>query len=453
MFSRNDPTGFMTKKPIKPSLFSSNGFLYVQFTHPIHGRQKFSLKLSDDRPESEMSGSKISADQSSLNINIARGKIAEITLDCQHNRYDPSHKKYQYDPQNLIETDFINSDRSKIYISLIELWHDYCNYQLKTGNWEESTYKDYQRWTTVFTRYESFDCLNKPLEFQIDLLNNYSQEYSRRIMQQANAVCKWATLKSINKIKTNPFADLPPIKKVKGTKNLSNEPFTIPEVIEIINAFRNNIYMNWGALDLINSKNKFPQSKRKYSHSFYANYVAFMFLTGCRPEEAAAIQTKDIHKAYINIQRAYRADIKLDKKTKNEKIKRFPINAQLQEILDKQLLNCIPNSDDYLFKSITGKRFNYHQFSQRAWKTVLNGLLVDNKIRKYLPPYNCKHSFMTHALANDIHAKTLEAWTGVSANVIMSNYAGFIDNVKPPALYSIDYTQVQKKPVFEYQSL
>ena len=452
--SRIEPTNFKSMKAIQPTLRNKNGSIYVIFSHPLYPRQDFSLDLRDDRPEIEQDGKSVDPKNpypSTVNWNIARGKCAEIVKDCSTGRYNPATRYlYKYNPRNLIAIDPESINPQSL--SLKDIWHDYSQHCLDTNQWEESNYIDNQRITKRINKFFSDPkYLSDPLLVQNTLLATYSKETTRRTLQQINAACNWATLRPIGLLKDNPFTDLPKIRQTKGTKNYSNQPFTVPDIHAIIKAFKENTYVNYGFPEKIG---KLKVRKPKLTHSFYTDYVRFMFLTGCRPEEACELKKCDIHNAYINISRAYRGDINVHKNTKNFKKRRFPINAQLQEIIDRQASLYSPfNSNDYLFRSIRGKQFDYSNFSSRTWKTVLYGLLDHNLISRYLPPYNCKHTFITHALAQNISPKQLEAWTGVSANVILSNYAGYIDSIKPPALYAIDLTSTNKDTGFEFISL
>ncbi len=434
----------MPAKPVDPKIKITNNRIQLQFVYPPRIRNCFSVGLEDDRDRTCKS-TPVKDEHDSINLRITRGIIETIKKDTARGNFDFSKARYRYseNEEKLLEVVTAES------ISIQKIWENYSNYRLKTNNWEESTHHEYRKFTRIIDKIpNSLSYLTSPNQIQDFFLDNYSQEYSRRIMMQINAACKWASLDSINLIPKNPFTTLPKIREVKNTKGVSNQVFLLNEVHQIVSAFRNDTYVNYGYASDSKNKTKSP----RFSHNFYTDYVSFMFLTGCRPEEACELKLGDIYKDYINISRAYRNDIKKVKRTKNFKIRQFPINDQLQEIIDRKTSNLV-SKDDCLFPSITGRRFDYRNFPNRTWNVVLNGLLTDEKISRYLPPYNCKHTFLTHALAQGIPPKQLEAWVGTSARVIMDNYAGLLDHIKPPTLYAIDLAEAKASEVAVFASL
>lgn len=103
------------------------------------------------------------------------------------------------------------------------------------------------------------------------LLSKYSSEVARRTLVQLNACFKWAVKSGLTP--ENPFNGMAGDIK-KNTRNPSRESFSREEKEAIIAAFENNTFSP-----------KFTSTP----HSFYAPYVKFLFMTGCRPEEAIAL--------------------------------------------------------------------------------------------------------------------------------------------------------------------
>jgi integrase len=109
------------------------------------------------------------------------------------------------------------------------------------------------------------------------------------------------------------------IKSNKAGKT-SRMPFSKEERDAIINAFKNNTYSS-----------KFAPTP----HSYYAPYIQFLFYTGCRPEEAIALQWKHISAGCQRIQfkEAVPSDNGIRGQTKTGKTRTFPCNPKLQEFL------------------------------------------------------------------------------------------------------------------------
>lgn len=73
-------------------------------------------------------------------------------------------------------------------------------------------------------------------------------------------------------------------------------------------------------------------------------------------------------------------------------------------------------------------------FRDRTWKVVLNGLVNDAKIRKYLKPYALRHSFISRLVHQNWDIKTVATLVGNSPDVIIKNYLGAKENVDVPPL-------------------
>ena len=247
------------------------------------------------------------------------------------------------------------------------------------------------------------------------LLCNYSPETCRRTIQQLSACYKWAYRSNL--IAENPFEKIAnEIKPTKNTRGKSNKPFTKQEVATIIDAFETDRYCS---------------PKSRFKHSYYSDYVIWMFHTGMRPEEAVVLRYKDIDKVCINISKAFRVDCKVLKDTKNHKPRKLLLNSKLKEIITRRKL--IKHSlEDLLFPSPSGKIIDYNNFCQRVWKKVLNGLVHDGEVREYLPAYNTKHTFISLCLESGCNPKNIEKLVGVSAKVILANYAGILEEIPPP---------------------
>ncbi|KST64084.1 hypothetical protein BC008_41510 [Mastigocoleus testarum BC008] len=148
----------------------------------------------------------------------------------------------------------------------------------------------------------------------------------------------------------------------------------------------------------------------KFKHWYH--FTAFRFLTGCRIGEACGLWWGDVKwdNECIVFRRTYNGRIKKFKPTKNETERLFPMpkNGRLWNLL-KELKQ--GNGNECVFLSSTGRKIN-DDIAGRYWNNkfykskgityahsgFVRILLEQGKISKYLPPYNTRHTFVSHQI-------------------------------------------------------
>ena len=160
------------------------------------------------------------------------------------------------------------------------------------------------------------------------------------------------------------------------------------------------------------------------SSSFYANWVKFLFWTGCRPEEAAALKWEhvSIDCSELLISEALPVDMKEAQATKNYQSTRFPCNSRLQRLL-REMRPANWNRADYVFTGIKGGRFDYHNFQTRQWKPMVKAMVESGQVAFYLSQYHCRHTWITEAL-NHLSVQDVSYLARVSPHVLYRHYAG-----------------------------
>jgi len=158
-----------------------------------------------------------------------------------------------------------------------------------------------------------------------------------------------------------------------------------------------------------------------------------LFLTGARPEEAIALKWKHIKNNRIVFCEAVATDLKIRKSTKTHNTRTFPINTQLQALLDEIKLEEV-SSEALVFPARSGKEIDAHNFLNRVWKPVVENLVKDEKVKQYLPQYNCRHTFITMTLEAGVTVIQVAKWAGNSPEIIMKHYAGTTRQVQVPEL-------------------
>ncbi|MEH1802786.1 MAG: tyrosine-type recombinase/integrase [Nostoc sp.] len=375
---------------MKVGIEVSKGYLRLRFPRALFkGNQKYlSLNLTDTLE----------------NQVAAEIQARRIELDILAGYFDPSLAKYK--------ADHIASPKKQKVYSLLELWEKYT--QFKSGQVQESTLvRDYSLIEKRIRALPTNDA-NQAVMIRNYLLSTYSAETAKRTLKQMNACCNWAVLSKL--IEVNSFHDL-----AKGIKTKRKDStiltFNREEINNIIDAF---------------DSNKYCPKYSPVTHYYYANYVRLLFLTGCRPEEAAALKWKHITATHITFAEAVPSDVRIRKDTKTHQIRLFPINNQLKELLNNIGYG---EADKLLFCNRNGRELNTHNFLNRVWKPVLTNLTNDRLIRYYLPQYNCRHTFITLSLEAGISVKQIAAWVGNSPEIIYRHYSGIIKQLEVPEIF------------------
>ncbi|MBP0043386.1 MAG: tyrosine-type recombinase/integrase [Roseofilum sp. SBFL] len=196
-------------------------------------------------------------------------------------------------------------------------------------------------------------------------------------------------------------------------------------------------------------RDKLPKQPRKTIHYFtpdevrvilnifvgnhYEHYVTFLAATGCRPEEAIALLPSDILQSFdgteCSITKAYSKEI-LQPYTKNHLNRTIPLS-------DQALLSVSHCYGGLIFPSPAGSFINQKNFLRRAWKPLINPL-APKTIRRYLPPYALRHSFISNMhYEHGVPLPTIAFLVGDKIETIMRFYAGrqTVKSSELPILY------------------
>ncbi|NEQ43758.1 MAG: site-specific integrase [Leptolyngbya sp. SIOISBB] len=165
--------------------------------------------------------------------------------------------------------------------------------------------------------------------------------------------------------------------------------------------------------------------------SHYTPCIEFLFFTGCRPSEAAALTWEKVGVETLRFDCAAVSGMPLtdiQEGTKTQRYREFPINDQLKAVLGKVKAST-QDPDALVFSSPKGKGIDIHNFSCRAWTKILAAL--DLPHRKF---YQTRHTFITLCLDAGIDAKDIAKWVGNSPEMIYRHYAGRNPNLDAPEL-------------------
>lgn len=365
------------------------------------GKQKYISTGLEDTPE---------------NWKRTQSKAWQIEEDIATGHFDPSLERYRIASYLSLSP---LADKVAAPVALDDLWDKYTAY--KSTQVEETTLQlNFKRVASHINKLDT-KSLQEGIRIRDYLIANNSPYTAKRILTQLNACCDWAVKSKL--IDSNPFSGMS--KEIQSHKNSSDgtdiDPFTSQERDTIIQAFKEH---------------------PKYNH--YADFVSFLFMTGCRTSEAIALRWKHINndcakitfsEALVNVSsKVIRKGLKTqDKRT-------FPCNTSLQTLL----LNIRP--EDYKAEAsvftVNGQEINARTFNALVWKGsnqkgkqyigIVQRLANEGKIEKYKPQYQTRHTFITLALDNNMDAKDVASLVGNSPEIIYKHYAGKKRNLFVP---------------------
>jgi integrase len=372
---------------------TSNGRLQLVFSY-AGKRHYLSLGFSDTKTHRK----------------LAEAKARQLELDMLSGHFDPTLERYKPQVAMSVATPDIQPQVPP-KISLADLWEGFVEYKRPQCS-ENTMYYVYQHFTTYVEKLPTHD-LSEAGQIRDFAVQTFPLESCKRFIVRLSACCDWA--KKSRVIEENPFAgmakEIKPPKSQRKTEEEDINPFSIEERDRILTAI---------------SENTFCNKHSGFKHSFYAPYVEFMFMTGCRPSEAIALQWKHISKDFktISFEQAVietGKGRKLGEGLKTQERRRFPCNRKLQALLQSiKPANATP--DTLIFPGYTGGYLDTKSFRKSVWKAVLTGLGIE-----YRKPYQTRHTFITLALDSTyggLDVKDVARLVGNSPEVIYRHYAG-----------------------------
>jgi integrase len=357
-----------------PQVKTSNGRLQIVLTH--QGKRKYlTLGLS----------------VSKQNRNYADMVARQIQNDILAGHFDPTLEIYKR------ESSTSDSEISTVEnINLRELWDKYTNY--KRPQLAQSTIaKDFNRVARHIEKFPGTE-LTDAVSIRDHLVSTTTTGAAKKILTQLGAACGWAVKSNI--ILTNPFQGMAAdLKSPKGRRDESEiDPFTPEERDRIIQAFRDN-------------------------NSEYAALVEFLFRTGCRPSEAIGLQFKHIGSGYktITFEQVVTDSengLALEKGLKTQEKRVFPCGKNLRSFL-RSIEPEQKDPDRFIFKPLRGKFFDFHNFTNRYWRSTLRSQGIRER-----NPYQTRHTYITFCLDSGMDAKDVAKLVGNSPEMIYRHYAG-----------------------------
>jgi integrase len=363
--------------------------------------------------------------QRRLQIELEDGKLDDGEGNFNLGRYQEILKEYGLQAKlRLVKTTATSDDQipPKPELSILEIWDMFCNYKKHKLAYTTYTLDYCERFPRMLK--QAIEAAgNDPVQIRNWLIENRDAEMSKKLLSLLSKAYALQVRQGI--VPRNLFdglsEDIGDKKRVKII-NQSSES-TDDEDGDVLD--KSKAY-TWDEALLILD---FVKNDKVFKHWY--PYLQFKFFTGCRSGEAAALWWSDIRweKEQILIRRTYNSRLKIFKPTKNETCRIFPMpsGGALWN-----LLKSIPQGEgnEVVFKSKSGKTiekdtFNsiWHGVASENRRGIIHTLIGDGKLSKYLPPYNTRHTFITHQIFDiGIEGKIVNAWCEHSEVVSNKHY-------------------------------
>lgn len=335
-----------------------------------------------------------------------------IEADIYRNQFDPTLDKYGLCRVKVVELPQVVEEVKEYTIA--SAWADYK--RLKAATVAPSTQSKKWKYIDKFVDATPPELL--PIPRAIDFLHNLRERYSDGTISNVISALQAAVSLAIDLDRYQGKNPYPKAKKHFALQGKVIHAFTVEDVKVILEAFTSDERGKGGAF---------------YSPSYFYHFVMFRFLTGCRPSEAVALEWDDItvgtngkYKVRINKRYSSGALMQGTKNGVGERI--LPCNKALTD-----LLKSIPHRHTKLvFPSFHGSYLDAQHFGDKFWRPIVKRLHEQKKISCYLPFYDIRHTFGTHALRSGIDIKSLSTFMGNSPEVLLEHYVEADENIITP---------------------
>jgi integrase len=342
-----------------------------------------------------------------VNLKVAQQVANQIELDILSCNFDPSLNKYRLRNKKSKLKSITRADNSL----LLESWDEW----VESLNLSPRTQKNHYAVIRKMIEKANPQLNNSRW---LEKVNNLSPGIWNDRLSFLRNCLDWCVSKGYTD--HNPYIRL----KRKKSNTKAAKPFTKQEINSIILAFRTD---------------QFCPKSSSYKHSYYADYVEFLFLTGCRPAEAIGLQRKhiDLERNEVVICSVLArgdngetsSNKRVRKETKTGNIRYLTMTDRLRQIMESRCADLQP--DCLVFRSPKGLAINDNNFARRQWKPVLEGLGIE-----YRKPYTTRHTMASIAIEQGIPLTGVAYLLGhKDTTMVMRTYGHMINR---PSLPEID---------------
>jgi len=127
-------------------------------------------------------------------------------------------------------------------------------------------------------------------------------------------------------------------------------------------------------------------------YKYYADFVEFLFSTGCRTGEAIGLRWRHLNDDCSSVWIGEIFSRGRNKPVKCDRERTLILTDKLSEMLRSRRPEVV-DRDDFVFKGAEGGAIDDHNFRNRAWKPILEELNIE-----YRKPYTTRRTLISHAL-------------------------------------------------------
>jgi integrase len=266
-----------------------------------------------------------------LNRLVADQKAAQIQGDMATGNFDPSLAKYKQPERRQA-------------IAVTDLFAKFIAF--KKTQLDSRTLEKYQGLQKHLENYfgnKSADIHEKAaIAFKDRLAEKLAPVTLKERIGLLKACWDWGIKKKL--LEFNPWEEI----KIKVPPKQRAKPFSKQEISAILDAFR--------------------QDK---TYNYYADFVEFLFATGCRTGEAIGLKWKHLADDCSSIWFGEIHSRGRTKPVKRNRERTVKLNPNLQQILlNRKATNSDLSDDDFVFTAPEGGAIDDHNFRNRAWKPI-----------------------------------------------------------------------------------
>jgi integrase len=347
------------------------------------------------------------------NLDDALAMSRKVDSDITYRDFDPTLERYRARTSLKVVVQPVAEIKQKEW-TIKEVWEFYCKINENISA-EATKIKVWKPIEKVIENGSKYLDLKQTFELVLSAKEIYADGNIEKMLKLLRAACNTAI--EAQKISYNPYTEK--VWKLLSLQDKDGDYTKQCYSREQINLILRKFYQNIET----------PEEDEA-NHSYYAKFVHFRALTGCRIEEAIALRWENIKvsggRKYIVFSEAYSyGEIR---GTKNGTIRQFPCNDQLSELID----SIEKTKSPLVFPALKGGHLQSNNFSRRHWNRVVGKLVKDGLLDRYLPFYNLRHSFITQLVRSGIDIATIAAWCGNSEQTILKHYLASNKDLIPP---------------------
>ncbi|MFN0318580.1 MAG: tyrosine-type recombinase/integrase [Burkholderiales bacterium] len=321
-----------------------------------------------------------------VNRVAAESKARQIELDMASDNFDPSLKKYKSEVHH-----------PHPQLTVVKLFDQF---RLQKCKW--LSHRSIERYVTVLHYLKEYFNDRTAEQVNVVLAENFATWLGAKVeiktlkdrLSLINSSWEWGI--ELDLVEVNPWTGM--ASRLKIPPKQQCKPFSTEEIQTIVKGFRESRY-----------------------YSPYADFVEFLFGTGCRIGEAIGLRWGHVTPSCDSVWIGESFSRGVRKSTKTNRARTVTLTDRLENMLKQRKGENDRDQEDLVFTTPNGLPLDDHNFRNRAWKKVLTEKEID-----YRKPYNTRHTLISHALDKGMNPVVVAQLTGHDVATLYENYAGSV---------------------------